>query len=96
MRHDSRKTTHILLGLVVLLLGLNLADRWFIPHSQERDGESTSIMDRLVTPAQAQVMSQIGRVYTTSEDGRTLVEWRRNNQIWSGRAFTAEDADERW
>lgn len=96
MNQHSTKTTHILLGIVAVLLLFNIADRWISPGHEDSRAPQSPVLDKLVTPAQAQVMSQIGRVYTTSDDGRTLVEWRHNNRIWTGRAFTAEDAEERW
>lgn len=96
MRHDPRKTTHILLGAIALLLILNLADRWISGGGEGRNAPATSLMENVVTPAPAQILTQTGRIYTTSQDGETLIEWRSHNRVWKGTIYKATEVHERW
>lgn len=84
MKMAAPASTNGLLAVVALLLALNL-----IVHlaGGSRSDPGPPVAGMLSTPAQGQVFTTDGRIYTASQDGRTLIIWRRNMQVWEPEVF---------
>lgn len=81
-------STNGLLAVIALLLALNFGAFLVGERSPE---QAIPAAQFLASPAQGQIIARDGRIYTASEDGRTLVVWRRNVHVWEGEVFHAKD-----